>query len=35
VDRLIHRVYVAAERGRMATFERESAKLDAVVVLRA
>jgi predicted nucleic acid-binding protein len=35
VDRLIHRAYVAAGRGRMATFARESAKLDAVVVLRA
>ena len=35
VDRLIHRAYVTANLGRMATFERASAKLDSVIVLRA
>ncbi len=30
VDRLIHRGYVTAAQGRMVTFERAAAKLDAV-----
>lgn len=35
VDRLIHRTYVAASGGRMATFERAAAKLASVTLLRA